>query len=102
VHRPTLPGEEGNTLFRAYYDDVQNSALEVPRPSAYPKIVGTLTTWNPYRRDADADEEWRGRQRNGFEMLIRRVAVHQWTRDTDYDDIRSEVVFRKWYAPDTR
>jgi hypothetical protein len=90
-------------MFRACYDDFDNSIPNlVPtgeRAIAYPKIIGALTTWDEGDEIQEADRAWRGTERDGFEVAIRRVAAHRWRRNNDYDVSHSELLFRTWYPP---
>jgi hypothetical protein len=102
LRQPSMSGH-GDTLFRAYYVDLENPVTDRSRLTAYPKIVGTLTSWESYSNGPDVEEEWRQvRDRDGFELAIKRVAPHRWGRNDDYDDSHSQVLFRKWYTPVTR
>lgn len=84
----------GPTFFSSYYEDLENPVEDDHHASVDCKVVGTLITWDAYRKEFE--EEPRRDDRVEFGLVIRRVFIDDWAEDDNYNDIRSEVLFRKW------
>jgi hypothetical protein len=98
---------DAQTLFCVYYHELDRPIRNRKGLTVYPKIVGALTTWDSFAEGPDgevaAEVEWRRRDRDGFELAIKRVppavAPHPWTGGADYDFAHSELLFRTWKSP---
>lgn len=93
LRKPSIGLHDAETLFCAYYHELDRPIRNRKGVTVYPKIVGALTTWDSFAEGLGHEE----RDRDGFELAIKRVpparAPHPWTGGADYDYAHSELLF---------